>query len=253
MNNILKLAAPPNLSSAAAELAAKYKKANPSASALVLGPTGEVGREVLRYLLASNAYSKVVVLTRREIEYDGPNKEAFEQITIDYDKLNEFQHVFERNHQCCFCCLGTTRGKNGKDFFYKVDHDYVIASAQLAKKANIPRFSVCSASNARSDSWFFYSKVKGQVEDELTDMKFNKLSIFKPAFLECDREESRLGERIASVIIKPFKFIMPTILAVPTTTVGKAMVYDSLLPLSEETPHVSTFTNPMILTEGGKM
>lgn len=44
--------------------------------AFVVGATGEVGKCILAQLMASNEYEKVLVLSRRPVEYTGPRPEA---------------------------------------------------------------------------------------------------------------------------------------------------------------------------------
>lgn len=41
----------------------------------IVGATGEVGKCLLQQVLSSNAFDKVVVLTRRSVAYTGPNKD----------------------------------------------------------------------------------------------------------------------------------------------------------------------------------
>lgn len=41
----------------------------------IVGATGEVGKCLLQQILSSNAFDKVVVLTRRSVAYTGPNKD----------------------------------------------------------------------------------------------------------------------------------------------------------------------------------
>lgn len=59
-----------------------------------------------------------------------------------------------------FCCLGTTRGKEGKTGFVKVDHDYVVNCAKLLKDADCKDFHLISASGAHSKSYFLSSETK---------------------------------------------------------------------------------------------
>ncbi|KAJ2771919.1 hypothetical protein GGI18_004956, partial [Coemansia linderi] len=47
--------------------AGKFKTKSPGKSALVIGGTGQVGREVVKHLMASDAFDKVAVFTRRPI------------------------------------------------------------------------------------------------------------------------------------------------------------------------------------------
>ena len=59
-----------------------------------------------------------------------------------------------------FCCLGTTRGKAGKQGFVKVDHDYVVSCAKLLKDAACKDFHLVSASGAHPKSYFLSSETK---------------------------------------------------------------------------------------------
>ena len=84
-------------------------------SALVLGATGETGREVLNKLVATPSYGKIVSVGRRLI--DLPEEEGFkrvEQKVVNFDKLDEYAADFN-GIDAAFCCLGTTRGKAGKN------------------------------------------------------------------------------------------------------------------------------------------
>ncbi len=45
----------------------------------------------------------------------------------------------------------------------KVDFDYVVKFARLAKEQNIDNFHLVSSAGANSKSWFLYMKTKGEV------------------------------------------------------------------------------------------
>ena len=63
--------------------------------ALVLGGTGESGKRVIDELRVSNLISKIVMVTRREIEVpDGDGKDKVEQKIVDFDKLDEHKEAF---------------------------------------------------------------------------------------------------------------------------------------------------------------
>jgi hypothetical protein len=47
-----------------------------------------------------------------------------------------------------------------KEGFIKVDHDYIVGSAKLAKAAGCEHFSLISSQGANANSWFLYMKVK---------------------------------------------------------------------------------------------
>ncbi|KAJ2402071.1 Oxidoreductase htatip2 [Coemansia sp. RSA 2559] len=221
--------------------AGEFKERAPGKSAIVLGGTGEVGREVVRHLLASDAFDKVTVFTRRPIEYVGANAEKLVQKQVDYEDAAQLERDFA-GHSHAFCCLGTTRSKSGADGFYKVDHDYVVDSAKACKKANVEHYSICSSSGANKDSMFLYMKTKGQADDEIQNMGFPRVSVFRPAMLLCDRDESRIVEKVATVPIRLLSMLAPSLLSIPTSTVAWAMV-NNAFSAPKSTPLNEIFGN----------
>jgi hypothetical protein len=47
-----------------------------------------------------------------------------------------------------------------KEGFIKVDYDYIVGSAKMAKAAGVEHFSLISSGGANANSWFLYMKVK---------------------------------------------------------------------------------------------
>ncbi|KAJ2858217.1 Oxidoreductase htatip2 [Coemansia erecta] len=227
------------------QAASDFKQKNPGRSALVIGPTGEVGREVVKHLMASDAFDKVTVFTRRPIEYEGANSDKLVQKPVDFENKEQLERDFA-GHSHAFSCLGTTRAKSGKDGFYKVDHDYALSAANACKAANVESFSICSSTGANKDSMFFYTKVKGQVDDQVQKMGFKHAAIFRPAMIECEREEQRLAEKIAMFTLPVLKLLMPKSVGSRSSTIAWAMVYDSLKPAEDR--ESSIFSNADILT-----
>jgi hypothetical protein len=52
-------------------------------------------------------------------------------------------------------------------------------------------------------------------------MNFERVGVFRPAFLLCDRREARFGERLAVTVLKPVFWASPTFMSVPTDSVAK--------------------------------
>ncbi|XP_033751785.1 oxidoreductase HTATIP2-like [Pecten maximus] len=203
-------------------------------TAFVIGYTGECGKELVKALSKNRIFNKVVLIGRRKVELNPDPGPEFEQKIVDYDKLEEHTEAFQ-GCEVGYCCLGTTKAKAaGREGFIKVDRDYVLKSAEISKSAGCQHFSVVTASTADKNSMFLYIKTKGEVEDALKKMSFDKLSIFKPAFLLCDRSERRLGERVTQFLMKPLICMFPTYSAVPTSYVGGAMVVDTVTPGDEK-------------------
>ncbi|ODN03467.1 Oxidoreductase HTATIP2 [Orchesella cincta] len=174
--------------------------------AFILGATGAVGKELVKVLAADGRFEKVTLIGRREVTLNAedPSYSKFENQLIDFEKLDEYKETF-KGYDVGFSSLGTTRKKSGAEGFYKVDHDYVVQTAKLAKEGGCAHFHLVSSAGANKNAYFLYPKTKGEVEEELTEMNFSKLTIYRPAVLLVDggREESRVGEAILQSVLKP--------------------------------------------------
>ncbi|WP_084243948.1 oxidoreductase [Planomicrobium okeanokoites] len=173
-------------------------------SALIAGATGLTGSKLVEVLLDRPEYDRVTVLVRRPLELEHPK---LEQIQVDYYRLEDYKKHFQVDD--VFCCLGTTIKKAGSQkAFRRVDYDYPVALAELAKSAGAKKFLVISAMGADSRSNIFYNRVKGQMEDSLKKLDLSALHIFRPSLLLGDRKEFRLGEKAASLISPVFSPIL---------------------------------------------
>lgn len=170
-------------------------------TAIVVGATGFTGQHLVKQLCESEEYVAVTIIARRNITYTHAKLDV---------KIREFDKLEERDFEIAddlFCCLGTTMKKaKTRENFEKVDLEYPLRIASLAKKRGIPNFHVISAAGSSKRSPFFYSRTKGRMEQELIDLKLPHLFIFRPSLLTGGRAEFRLGERLAEGI---FQLINP--------------------------------------------
>lgn len=196
-------------------------------SALIVGATGLVGSELVRLLCESNDYVSVTALTRNEISFTHPKLTVY---YVNFDELSErdVQHVDD-----VFCCLGTTRKKAGsRELFEKVDVEYPLCIASLAKKEGANHFIVISAMGASESSFAYYNRVKGKLEQQLETFDFPRLSIVRPSLLTGERKEFRLAEKSGELILKvvnpllvgPFKRYR----SIAASQVAEAMLYIAL-------------------------
>ena len=65
--------------------------------ALVLGGTGEVGRELVRELVTNPAFSRILLLSRRELQLDS---DKVEQKIVDFEKLDDHKEAFQAAQVC---------------------------------------------------------------------------------------------------------------------------------------------------------
>lgn len=60
---------------------------------------------------------------------------------------------------------------------------------------------------ANPKSFFFYSQVKGKMEEELKKLVIGGIHIFRPSLLVGNRQEYRFGERMAEKLSRILPFI----------------------------------------------
>ena len=166
-------------------------------SALVLGATGVVGRELVRELCESPGYDEVEAWARREIGFCRPKLRAR---IIDFEGISDIaQHKFDE----IFCALGTTMKQTGsREAFLRVDVDYVYAAAKWGKAAGVRRFVLVSAPGASEGSLSFYLRAKGQIERRVSELGFDSLQIVRPPIILGERPDARPLERLAAAIFK---------------------------------------------------
>lgn len=201
-------------------------------TALLFGATGLVGGRLLYYLLEDERYQRVVIAVRRPLNIKHPK---LEQKIIDFSSLSEDPSLFQADD--VYCCLGTTIKKaKTQEVFIQVDKTYPLQIAKLTQRAGAHQFHIVTALGADPRSSIFYSRVKGEVEQELRALELPSLLIYRPSLLLGDRMEFRMGEWMASIASKVFGFAMVGPLARYRANdaghVAKAMQLTSHQPLS---------------------
>ena len=103
------------------------------------------------------------------------------------------------------CALGTTWKKSGEDeaAFRAVDQELVLQTAKAALGNGVERFVHLSSVGADPASKTFYLRVKGEVERELTRMRFNRLDILRPGLLLGSREDDRRTAERLGIAVSP--------------------------------------------------
>lgn len=192
--------------------------------ALIAGASGLVGGHCLQLLLQSPRYHKVISVGRKTLPIQHPK---LQQLEVNFDNLEKHRHSLVADD--VYCCLGSTIKKAGsKENFYKVDYTYVVKLAKLTASHFATQFLVVSALGADAQSRIFYNRVKGEMETTVKSLPFTAVHIFQPSLLLGDRQEARLGEKIAAKAMTWFGFLMQGPLkpyrAIQAKTVAKAML-----------------------------
>ena len=196
-------------------------------AAIVVGATGLTGMSLVKQLCENEEYNSVTVIARRELDFVHPKLEV--KIRV-FDRLEESDIEFANE---LYCCLGTTIKKAGsKELFEKVDFEYPLYIASLAKKRGIPHMLVITAMGANENSAFYYNRVKGKLEHDLKELNLQRLSIIRPSLLVGNRDEFRFGEKAGEAVLKVAKpFLVGPLKrsrAIEASQVAKAMIVIAL-------------------------
>lgn len=176
----------------------------PARTALVAGATGLVGREILQGLLADDDVAAVHALVRRPLGVEHAKLTAH---VVDFAALPTLPAVQET-----YLALGTTiKVAGSQPAFRAVDFDANLAVARAARARGATRLGLVSAMGANPHSRIFYNRVKGELEEALAGLGYERLVIARPSFLAGDREAlgqpERAGEKTAlrvSEALRPF-------------------------------------------------
>ena len=175
----------------------------------LLGSTGLVGKNVLKLLSRLDAVAKVYCPVRTVPELgrlgilQGAAKIQFEQ--VDFEQVSgAYKQVLLDGFKDCnsvICCLGTTKKQAGsKAAQEKVDVRLPLSIAAIAKKAGVKNFLCVSAMGADTHSPYFYNRLKGMLEDGLTMMGFESLTLVRPSLLLGKHKDRRFGEELMQKI-----------------------------------------------------
>ncbi|XP_055340455.1 oxidoreductase HTATIP2-like [Paramacrobiotus metropolitanus] len=197
-------------------------------SCFIVGASGESGKALLKELIKLKPFSRIVLISRRKLEYEDEELKKLEQRIIDFDKIDEVHQKDFEGFDVGYSCLGTTRGKSGKEGFIKIEHDYTLSVAKASKLGGAKHFHLISAASVDENSHLLYNRVKGQTDREVSELGFERTSIYRPGFLLTDRAERRPMEKVMVAMIKPVTCMFPTAISVPIEFLAKAMVASTI-------------------------
>lgn len=192
-------------------------------SALVIGATGVVGSKLVNQLLEDERYATVWVLVRRTT---AKVHEKLKEIILDFNELEAYYPKLFIDD--VYCAMGTTiKQAKTQEAMYQIDVEYPLTVAQLALQHGVEHFVVISAVGANPKSPIFYSRMKGELEEQLIKLDLPSLSIIRPPLLLDMREESRIGESLSSILSRKVQGVVPATirpkLGIYAMVVAKAM------------------------------
>lgn len=191
--------------------------------ALVIGATGAVGSEVVQLLLNSNSWKLVRVLARSPQTFVDSKLEWYQGDLLKDDFISK--HLDGITH--IFMCIGTTRKKTPDKNLYKaIDYGIPVRTAQLAAYTDVYHMLVVSAIGANFKSPFFYPKLKGEMERDVSATSIPRIDFFRPSTIIGNRTDKRPLEELAIRFDRLFSPVIPlSYKAVHAAQIAKAMLF----------------------------
>ena len=189
--------------------------------AIVLGATGAVGLDLVEMLLKDDAFNEVEVFVRRAMPIE--NGKLITRI-VDFKKPSEWQDMVKGD--VVFSCMGTTlKAAGSKERQYEIDYTYQLEFAQAAHSNGVPIYILVSSAMANANSKLFYTRMKGELEEAIHQLHFQKEVIMRPPSL-IRKNTTKTDEKVTVAVLKVlnalglFKKQRP----MPTEVVAKAMI-----------------------------
>lgn len=191
-------------------------------TAIIIGATGLTGGHLLDLLLEDDSYGKVIVPTRRST---GKTHPKLEEHIIDLMELENHADLLKGD--VVFCCVGTTNAKtpDNKEY-HRIDFGIPVNVAKLAIQNKVKQLQIISAPGANSKSRVFYTRTKGEMQDEVIRIAKDQLDLYflQPSLIVGVREDKRGKEGFANAFMSVFNFMIPlNYKKIRGLTVAKAM------------------------------
>ncbi|NDP39782.1 MAG: nucleoside-diphosphate sugar epimerase [Rhodoferax sp.] len=193
--------------------------------ALLAGATGLVGQAVLAALLTDKRYAAVHCVGRRALTPQHPKVFSHVADFATLSALPGIDHVDD-----VFIALGTTLKVAGSQAAFRaLDFEAIVALARVGKALGATKLAVVSALGADPSSRVFYNRVKGEMEQAVSQLGYPVLVIARPSLLSGDRDAlaqtARPAEKLglfAMALLKPL--IPANYRPVAATQVASAML-----------------------------
>lgn len=183
--------------------------------ALVIGATGATGSDLLPLLLDDPKFSKVSIFVRRDFPTQHPKLQVHQ---VDFTQIDTWKDKLQGD--VLFSCLGTTlKDAGSREKQFEIDFTYQYEVAKAAKSQGTSCLALVSTVMANPKSSTFYLKIKGQLEEAVQQLGFERTYILRPPAL-IRKHTKRAGERVIGKILQVI------------TSVG---VFANLKPMRTET------------------
>ncbi|RAH64544.1 uncharacterized protein BO66DRAFT_415848 [Aspergillus aculeatinus CBS 121060] len=169
------------------------------ANVALLGSTGMVGSCILTSLLKNPSIARVDTISRRTPQpaTAAPQEKLTTFVSDDTSKWAEQLASLTPTPSIYISAFGTTRAAaGGFDNQYKIEHGLNVETARAARDAGVKVYVLISSSGADKGSFFAYPRMKGEIEEDVKALGFERTVILRPGLIGGQREESRPAEAV---------------------------------------------------------
>jgi uncharacterized protein YbjT (DUF2867 family) len=155
-------------------------------AALIFGPTGAVGSQILATLLSSPACTSLTTISRRAPQAQNSKLKAI--IETDTTKWSLLIGKLSPTPPVVFNAVGTTFASAGSIAAqWVIDHDLCVQNAKAAKAAGVKTYVYCSSAGTSGSFSPFaltpYAKMKRGVETAVKELEFENAIILRPGMI----------------------------------------------------------------------
>jgi uncharacterized protein YbjT (DUF2867 family) len=148
---------------------------------VVFGASGMVGRGVLGEALGSSEIDEVISVGRSKLDLEHPKLRQ-----IEHADFEDFEPLADElvGLDACFWCLGTTSVGHDEASYTRITHTFTMAAAAVLARQS-PDLCFCFVSGAGTDAQgrAMWARVKGRTENDLKNVGFRDVVLFRPAFI----------------------------------------------------------------------
>lgn len=189
--------------------------------AIVIGATGATGKDIVCQLLDDSLFDEIHIFVRRNVFTEHSKLHVH---IVDFQKMDEWKD--ELNGDVLFSALGTTLKQAGSQKAqWKIDYTYQYEAAKAAHEKGVETMVLVSSAWADARSKVFYTRMKGQLEEDVRKLGFCSLTIVRPPSL-IRKDSDRFGERISVKLLQGLNTLglLKSIRPMPTSQVAHAMI-----------------------------
>ncbi|MEM8605791.1 MAG: epimerase [Myxococcota bacterium] len=191
---------------------------------VIFGGSGLIGQGVLLQALDHPEVESVLSIGRRTLDASHPKLRQ-----LEHDDFFDFAPLAEefRGLDACFWCLGTASGGMSEKDYTRITYDFTMAAAKVLQSQS-PGICFCFISGAGTDDTekgrMMWARVKGKTENALRRCGFERLYLFRPAFIKSTRGDTTRGSVPRALFAGVYPLLRSLGAATTNTAIGDAML-----------------------------